>query len=266
MDISKIDYWATSGTSFLHRAAVVSKLLATAFVIAGVILAGDVAVLAGLYLMVMVTVRAARLPLVKVMLISLFPGLFAVLYAISQAGAGWTLPAVIIMKALTAASAMILLISTTPYTSVVGFMGRLMPRVVADGLFMTYRSFFILLELMDHFLKALKLRGGFQPHRLIRNARNVAAGVGMLFIRAFDKSQRLYDVMSIRGYSGRLAATRRLDGFGARDLPYLLAAFTFLTIAIYVRVYGQGARVMALTFVLAVYVIGMEAHRVWKRS
>ncbi|HEX9861072.1 MAG TPA: energy-coupling factor transporter transmembrane component T [Nitrospirota bacterium] len=263
MDISKVDYWATSGTSMMHRASVASKLLATASVIASVVVSRDLAGLAALYALILITVRAAGLPVVKVVLISLFPSLFAVLFAVSYASTGWVMPAVIILKALTAASSMVLLISTTPYTEVAGSLGRILPRVVADGMFMTYRSFFIMLEMLDHFIDALRLRGGFRPGRMFANAGNMGAGIGMLFIRSYDKSQRLYDVMSVRGYSGMLAPPVRFKGFGMVDMPYLAATGSFLLMLSAAAYKGVAAGFYPVA-VLAFYLVFMEAARAWK--
>jgi len=59
-----------------------------------------------------------------------------------------------------AALAMVLLIGTTSYPQLFAVLGRVLPRVVADALLMTYRTFFMLLEAMDHLITALRLRGG----------------------------------------------------------------------------------------------------------
>jgi cobalt/nickel transport system permease protein len=249
----------------VHRATVLSKLAATALVISTVVVADNLAVLAGAYTLVLITVILARLPVRSVLAISAFPGLFAVLFALSQARSGWLLPAVIIMKALTGATSMILLISTTQYAEVVGFFGRFLPRVVTDGLFMTYSSFFILFGLLDHFMKALRLRGGFQPRRLIKNAGNMASGVGILFVRAYDKSQRLYDVMTIRGYSGQLGSRKPLGGLSLGDLPYTAMAAFILVEAAYARRGGHLFGSLAMPAGLLIYLVGMEAARAWKR-
>lgn len=109
MDIARIDYWAASGKSIMHRASVPSKTLATAAVIATVIVSSYLPLLAALYLMVLISVRAAGLPVGKVMVISVLPGLFALLFALSKLGGGLLIPVIILLKAFTAASAMILL-------------------------------------------------------------------------------------------------------------------------------------------------------------
>lgn len=265
MDIAKIDYWATSGGSIMHKATVYSKLAASALAVATVVISRDIVVLLSLYAVVLITVRASKLPLKAVIAISLYPAIFAVLFAVSQAGSGWMMPAAIIMKAVTAATAMLLLVSTTPYTEVMGVARRFLPRVVADGLFMTYRSFFILIKFMDHFIDALRLRGGLKPGRFVKNASNMAPGIGMLFIRAFDSSQRLYDVMSLRGYSGRLSGARPSVGLGINDIPYpLMTSIVFLQALCWGRG-GCHAGHAAMPVLLAVYFAGMEGFRAWKR-
>ena len=266
MDIARIDYWATSGTSVLHKSTPVSKSVATAMVIASVIITRDLALLVPLYLAVLMTAWFSMLPVRYIIAISAAPAFFAILYAVSQASGGWMLPALIIMKALTAASAMIVLISTTPYADIINLIGRFLPAVIRDALFMTYRSFFILLGLMGSFMTALRLRGGMGGRRVVRNAGNMASGVGMLFIRAYDRSQMLYDVMTIRGYSGRLSADRGLGRPGINDLPYLMVTAAFLLSAIFIKGPLSGGRLILPVLILCVYFAGMEALRFWKRS
>lgn len=265
MDISKVDYWATSGKSVLHRASVQSKLAATACIIACVVITKDPGALAFLLALALVGTHASGLPVARVFLIAMFPSLFALLFAVSYIGSGISLSAAIVLKALTAATSMVLLISTTTYTSLAGSIGRILPRVVADGLFMTYRSFFIMLQLLDNFLDALRLRGGFRPGRMLANAGNVGSGIGMMFIRSYEKSQRLYDVMSVRGYNGKMASPVRFAGFTMDDVPYFAAAFAFLVILAVAAATGGRPQLLAMGAVLAAYAIYMEAARSWKR-
>lgn len=265
MDIARIDYWAASGLSPLHRSSLLSKAIASASVIACVVLSRDLAFLVCLYLFTVISVRLAKLPVLQVVGMSLFPALFSVLYAVSLAGAGWVLPAVVVMKAVTAATAMILLVSTTPHAEVIGLFGRVLPTVVRDGLFMTYRSFFILLELIGHLIKALRIRGGFKPRKVIRNARNISSGLGMTFVLAYEKSQRLYDVMYVRGYSGKLGTRKPLGGLGLKDIPFPATAIAFLFLAAYSKITGMQAMRALLPVLLVTYPVCMEAIRFWKR-
>lgn len=255
MDVGFIDYWANRGDSYLHRASVATKMGTVALVIGAVVLASDPYVLLTIYLAVVGLMLWARLPVVKLVLLAAYPALFAILFAVSRWDGTWQTPAVIILKAVTAALAVVMLIATTPYPSLFAALGSFLPQVIADGLFMTYRSLFILLELMDRLLTGLRLRGGLVPHRYWRNSVNVASALGLLLIRAMDLSQRQYDVMALRGYRGRIVALggewrlRWADGFAwANGLPLgcgllLLAASWLLSTAEFAtgRAYLLGA-------------------------
>jgi hypothetical protein len=93
----------------------------------------------------------------------------------------------------------------------------------------------------------------------------MAEGVGMLFIHASTKSQMLYDVMSIRGYSGRLAGGRPAQGFGLTDLPYLGMAAFFLAESAYMKSCGRPLPALLLPAALTLYLLFMEALKFWKR-
>jgi cobalt/nickel transport system permease protein len=72
---------------------------------------------------------------------------------------------------------------------------------------MTYRTLFLLLDMMDNFGTAIRLRGGFSPGNIVKNSANIAKGIGALLVRAVERSSRLYAVMVVRGYNGKMAET-----------------------------------------------------------
>jgi energy-coupling factor transporter transmembrane protein EcfT len=121
-------------------------------------------------------------------------------------------------KALDAALAMVILIVTTPYPNVFACLSPFLPRVIVEGLFLTYRALFILLELMGNLVQALRIRGGISPRKYIKNITNFASGIGLLLIRGFDLSERLYGVMQVRGYSGKMAEEERERKFSQKDI------------------------------------------------
>ena len=161
MDIVSIDRWAVGGNSTLHRASPLSKIIATAVFLVAVIISRQVSTLLALYIVLASLMALARLPLRQVLLIAAYPAVFAVLFAVSRWNGDWQAPAVIILKAVGAAMSMVLLIATTPYPDIFAAAGRVLPHLLADALFMTYRSFFVLLESMGHLMVAVRLRGGF---------------------------------------------------------------------------------------------------------
>ena len=98
-----------------------------------------------------------------------------------------------------------MLIVSTPYPRIFSLLSAVLPEILAAGLFMTYRTLFILLDMMDNFVAAIRLRGGFSPGSLYKNSANISKGIGMLLVRAVERSSRLYAVMMVRGYSGSMA-------------------------------------------------------------
>ncbi len=216
MDIASVDLWANAGDSVFHRASAASKTVATGLIVMAVVLTQDPVALATIYLVLAAAVITTRLPAARILLIGAYPAIFGVLFAIGRWDGTWATPTVLILKALTAALAMLLLITTTPYPLVFGTIRRFLPAVVADALFLTYRSLFLLLDLFGHLLTALRLRGGITRHAYARNARNLSYGFGLLLVRALDLSEGMSDVMRLRGYRGHLSVGRR----GARLSRY----------------------------------------------
>ena len=232
MDIAALDRWAVQGESPWHRAAPLAKIGATALFIAAVVMSHHVAALVTLYLALAALMAWARLPLRRVLVIAAYPALFAVLFAVSRWDGTWQMPATILLKAVGAAMAMVLLITTTPYPDLFAALSRVLPHLISDALFMTYRSFFLLLEGMDHLITALRLRGGLQRRQPLRTIKNLALALGVLLIHALDLSRRLYDVLLVRGYRGRFPTGQRWRQFVARrDVLPLLVGLALVAIA-----------------------------------
>ena len=231
MDIASIDNWANNYTSPLHRASALSKGIAVALVITAVVVAWSPFLLLGIYLVLLAGVGVSRLPFRSLATLAAYPVVFAVLFALSRWDGTWATPAVILLKSLTAAQVMVLLISTTPYPDVFAVVGRVLPRLVADGLFLTYHSLFLLLEELGHMLTALRLRGGLRADRPVATARNVARSLGMLLIRAIDLAERLYQILTIRGYRGRITTSPRWRSVGRADALPLAAGVVLIAVS-----------------------------------
>lgn len=204
IDVARIDHWAASGSGLFHRASTVAKLIFLLFVVSAAVLSRNPYPLLAGYGVLLAVAAAARLPWFRVMGLSWYAALFAVLYAISFRGGGW-LAALFVVKAITPSLAMLMLIVSTPYPRIFSLFSALLPEILAAGLFMTYRTLFILLEMMDSFGAAIRMRGGFSPGSLYKNSANISKGIGMLMVRAVERASRLYAVMVVRGYSGSMA-------------------------------------------------------------
>jgi energy-coupling factor transporter transmembrane protein EcfT len=215
IDVARIDHWAANGSGPLHRASVMAKLFFLLCVVGAAVAARDPRPLAAGYGLLIVVAAAAGLPWASIGVLSLYAAVFALLYAVSLRADLW-LFAVVLLKAVTPAYAVGMLIVSTPYPRIFAFLAGFLPEMLAAGLFMTYRTFFILLDMMHNFGTAIRIRGGFTPGSLVRNGANIARSIGALLIRAVDRATRLYAVMVARGYSGSMAETS-VGGISNRD-------------------------------------------------
>jgi energy-coupling factor transporter transmembrane protein EcfT len=215
IDVARIDHWAANGSGPFHRASTLSKVLFLIAVVAAVVIARDPALLAIVYGVLIVVAAASGLPWVTIGFLSFYAAIFAVLYAVSLRG-GTMLVALLLLKAVTPAYAVGMVITSTPYPRIFSFLGTFLPEILASGLFMTYRTLFILLDMMDNFATAIRLRGGFSPGNIVKNGSNIAKGIGAMLVKAVERTSHLYAVMAVRGYRGSMAE-ESLGALGRSD-------------------------------------------------
>ena len=232
MDVSIIDYYANHGSSFLHRSKAIWKIVFAALVIASIILTNEFYLLMGIYVALVAVAVWTRLPVGKIIIIAAYPAIFALIFAIAIWNGSWLRVGVILLKALSAALTMVILIVTTPYPDIFNVIHPVLPRVIADGLFVTYRSVFILLELVDELIKGLKIRGGITRRKYITNIKNLASGLGLLLVRGFDFSEKFYGVMTVRGYGGKISSNRDNSLFSTNDAGVFIIGLLIFAVVI----------------------------------
>ena len=186
IDVARIDHWAAHGTSGLHRASVPAKLLLLGCAVAAAVVASEPLPLAAGLGVLVLAAALNGLPWFTLAALSLTAAVFALLYGLSLRG-GAGIYALVLLKAVTPAYAAGMLVATTPYPRIFAFLGRFLPEVIEAGLFVTYRSFFILLDMMHSFSTAIRIRGGFSPGSAFRNGANMARGIGALLLRALER-------------------------------------------------------------------------------
>jgi len=224
-DLALVDTWASAGDSAFHRASALSKLLFVALVLGAILSSTSPVFLAGLYAALIVLVLVSRVPLGPALLLSLYPVLFSALWLLSRWNGDWTTPLVLVLRSLASSLTAVLLVASTPYPDLFAPIARVTPRLVGDGLFLTYRAFFLLVARADRMWTAMKLRGGLTGRGLPRDFRAAGEGLGQLVIHSYDRSQRLYAIMHIRGHSGRVCGCRHWAEFSAFDLvPVIFGA------------------------------------------
>lgn len=239
MDVSAIDYYANHGTSFLHGARSLSKIIFAGLVIASVVISSSFYLLLAVYVLLLTLVIWTRLPVLKIVTIAAYPAIFALIFAAASWNGNWLSAGVIVLKALCASLAMVILIVTTPYPGVFSSIEPVLPRIIREGLFLTYRSLFVLLELTDNLVKGLRVRGGLTHGRYIKNVVNFSSGIGLLLVRGLDISEKFYGVLNVRGYSGSISGGGRHEKTGVNDFAALLIGALIFAAALVIKMNGE---------------------------
>lgn len=233
IDLAMVDYWASSGKSAWHRTSAGAKLLLAAVIIGSAVFSRSLPFLVGLYCGIWFLVLSARLPVSRVIALSIYPALFSLLFIVSRLDGTWTTPLVYLLRALTAGLVAVWLVGTTQYPDIFAPISRIMPRLVGDTLFLSYRAFFTLVDKLLHLAAALRLRGGFGRAGIGRELRNVGAGLGTLVLFSVERSQRVYAVMAVRGHSGRVCGCRHWASGTRFDIVVVLIALAVVASAVW---------------------------------
>jgi energy-coupling factor transporter transmembrane protein EcfT len=202
IQLSYLDYVAVEGKSWLHRRSPAWKIAGMGLVLLAVVTLRDVSWLVVLYLFLLSLFMGCRIPL-KLFPLTLYPLAFAVLF-LFVSGFQILFILLIFLKVLCGSTGVVLLLATTPYPSIFRLLGKFLPSIFVTALFLTYRSIFILLSVLDETQHALYLRGGIQWRHPGRSIVNISNAFGHLLIRGIDASEKMYEAMTLRGFKEKI--------------------------------------------------------------
>jgi cobalt/nickel transport system permease protein len=156
-----------------------------------------------------------------------FPGeaLFR-LGPLSAARAGVELAAQITLKSNAIVLAFMALVATMPFATAGHALHRMrVPDKIVHLLLMTYRYIFVLEQEYLRLGRAAAIRG-FRPGTNLHTYRTYAYLVGMLFVKAVDRAERVRAAMLCRGFKGRFYSLQefRAGSGGAAFLLLMSAA------------------------------------------
>lgn len=220
---ARIDHLASAGHSVWHRTSAFAKLLLTALYVALAVWTPSWGVLAALLVTAVVLCASARVPARLAIAAASTPLLFSLIFVLAHLSHDWDEPLVLIARPMVASLTAVWLVSTTPYPDLFAPLSRVLPRGVGDSLFLTYRAVFALLERVERLWTALRLRGAM-ARPLRERFLLLGEGVGTVVVSGFDRSQRLYQVMQLRGHSGRVCGCRHYLELTREDFWVLVAA------------------------------------------
>ena len=227
IDVLAVDRWSGRTHGWLHRASAPAKIVAAGACISVLITSRDVATLALVYAGLLAALVTSGLPVRPLLALSGIPLLMSAAFAITRLGGTWESAIAIVEKGAITSLVVLLLIASTPAIDLFRVIRRIMPRTLAEILFLGYRSIFILVGRAFAAREALRLRSArlALPVQLRRNALVGALAV----LRASELAADQYAAMRLRG----LGDGRDLDGprwRGAGDAP-ILGAVTLLLIS-----------------------------------
>lgn len=101
---------------------------------------------------------------------------------------------------------------------------------MANVFFITYRCFFLIIDEIQTKIEMMKIRGGYAggPIKILKN---VGLVLGRLFIHSIERSEKLYDLLVVRGYRG-VIFSRISYKFGLSDLLLIVIGITTLLVII----------------------------------
>jgi len=216
----------TAGVSLFHRWDVRCKIvtiLVYSFVIASLShLASSLAAI-GISLLILVITRASFAKVVlRLLAITGFVSMFLVVMPFSAPihngdtvlvfnGMNWLgfnlrglrLAATIAAKAVAIALLMEPLLSTAPLPVTLHGLSRLgAPEMVGQMVLLSYRYLHVFRHEARRMSFGMQVRG-FRKRMDLETLRAVGNFIGMLFVRSFERTERVFDAMQARGYRGR---------------------------------------------------------------
>jgi len=227
-DLDLITSYAERQDSVFSRVSPWTKCGALVLVILLVVLSRNLAVIFGLYCAVLTLYWLAHLPLKKLFAWYALPVIFVLslvgIMAWSEPGLplftipvpgfpltltdqGALLVITLLVKALVSITYSLFFLMTTRYQHFSSIISHVFPSPIDQIFLLAYRFLFLTLEMTGSMLKAVRSRGGGIIHSIRVQGRIFAAVFALVFIRSFDRAERVQKAMIARGYNGTYRAS-----------------------------------------------------------
>lgn len=241
-DLNLITYYAEKQGSVFSNVSPWTKLAALVLLILLITLSGNLAILSGLYVAVLAVYALARLPLERLFAWYLIPVIFVLslvgIMAWVQPGnpiisfesrgipltltdQGIILVVTLVLKALISVTYSLFFLMTTRYEHFSGMIYRIFPTPLDQVFLMAYRFLFLTLSMIGSMLKAVRSRGGGLIHSIKTQSRMFAGVFAIMFIRSFERAERVQKAMDARGYNGKYSTNVRIPTPGSWEYAFL---------------------------------------------
>ena len=240
-DLNLITYYAEKQQSSFTCLSPWTKFAFLILIILLVTLSGNLVILAVLYLVILLAYASAHLPVRKlfgwctmpvVFVLSLVgimawsePGNPVISFAVAGfplvlTDKGILLVVTLLLKALIVVTFSLFFLMTTRYMHFSAMIYRIFPSPLDQIFLMAYRFLFLTLAMTGSILKAVRSRGGGLIHSVRVQGRMFAEVFALVFIRSFERSERVHKAMIARGFSGSYGTATGIPAL--RHAEYLL--------------------------------------------
>ena len=251
-DFRFITYFAESGSSAVHRMSPWTKAALLPLVVALVTVVTNVYWLLIIFVLSLTFYAAARLPMKVLIGWYTFPVIFvitlAVLFMFTVQGnvlfnvrllgtsihltdKGILLVMALLIRALTVVTYSLTLFMTTRYNQIAHLAFKTTPKTIANLFLLSYRFMFETFDEVSDVLDAMHSRNGNLAKGVARQGRLFAGIIGLSFVHAFERGERIGKAMESRGWTGAFPITERVAMPGAGGYALIVLGVAVLALA-----------------------------------
>jgi cobalt/nickel transport system permease protein len=257
-DIDLITYYAETGTSLFSRISPWTKGCLLFFIVLLVTVSRSLLLLLGLYIVVLSLYFLAGLPAGKLLSWYTLPVLFVVSlvglmmwnepgmplfswtvgsFILTLSDNGAVLVVTLLVKALITFTFSLFFLMTTRYQHFAGIISRIFPAPLDQIFLMAYRFLFLTLAMTASLLKSMRSRGGGLVHSFRVQGRLLAGVFALVFIRSFERGERVHKAMTARGFTGSYPLSGELPLPGILEYSLLVVTGTLVAVAVILSPY-----------------------------
>lgn len=254
-DLNLITFYAQNRQTVFSRVSPWTKLSILILVSVFITVTKNIFLVAGLYILVLLVYRAAGLPIKNLFAWYALPAVFVLSFvsilAWSEPGhtiisfSLFTMPftltdngilliVLLLAKALTVVTWSLFFLMTTRYEHFAAMIDRIFPTPLDQIFLMAYRFLFLTLAMTASILKAVRSRGGGLIRSVRMQGKLFAEIFALVFIRSFERSERVHKAMVARGFSGSYGTAVEIPALHLYEYV-LIGLCTALVIALAIR-------------------------------
>jgi cobalt/nickel transport system permease protein len=226
-DLDLITSYAQREGTFFSRVSPWTKFAGLVLVILLITITRNLVICAILYLIILGLYASAGLPVKKLFAWYTLPVLFVLslvgimvwtepgtplfswnlsLFTLTLTDNGVLLVITLLLKALISVTYSLFFLMTTRYQHFSAMIYRMFPTPLDQIFLLAYRFLFLTLSMTGAIFKAVRSRGGGIIRSIRIQGRIFAEVFALIFIRSFDRAERVHQAMIARGYNGKYEA------------------------------------------------------------